>query len=127
MQSVKFQSIDEFLEYLPSEELEITLALRHIVLDVLPNCHEHLAYNVPFYKCKQNICFIWPASVLWGNRQTYAGVRFGLTKGYLLHNELGYFSLGQRKQVSYKDFLNIKDIDNELLRLYLYDALLVDG
>jgi hypothetical protein len=126
MQNVKFQSITEFLAFLPPEELEVVEFLRQLVYDCIPDAAEKLAYNVPYFKRHKNICFIWPASVLWGKQKTYEGVRFGFACGYLLTDEVGYLNMGDRKFVSWRDFIRIEDIDVELLQSYLYEAVILD-
>jgi hypothetical protein len=126
MQNVRFRSIDEFLEYLPAKELKIVNALRQIVFDCIPGVTESLSYNVPYYRVRKTICFIWPASILWGRRQTYQGVRFGFAKGYRLLDEMRYLDRGDRKQVYWKDFNDLKEIDVALLKSYIYEAILLD-
>ena len=126
MQNVSFQSLDEFLEFLPEEERIVTTKLRNLVLDTLPEINERLSFNVPYYRLKKDICFIWPASVLWGKHKTYTGVRFGMTSGYLLHDETRYFNLGNRKQVTYRDFIQPTEIKIELLKAFLFEAAILD-
>jgi hypothetical protein len=127
MQQVSFRSIEEFFDFLPGKERTITEMLRKIVLDCLPNCTEKLSYNVPYYKIRKNICFIWPASVTWGSKVTYEGVRFGFTQGYLLRDETNFLDKGGRKQVYWKDFKSIRDIDIDLLRTMLFEAAEIDS
>jgi hypothetical protein len=126
MQNVNFGTIDEFLEFLPDDELKIVELLRKIIFNCLPDIAEKLSYNVPFYKRHRNLFFIWPASVLWGNKKTYTGVRLGFTNGYLMDDENGYLDKGYRKQVYFKDFASITAIDVDLLKSYIYDAATVD-
>ena len=126
MQNVKFDSLDEFFDFLPEEELVIVEYLRAVILDCIPNCTEKLSYNVPYFKLRSNICFIWPASVLWGKKKTYEGVRLGFVKGYLMHDDIHYLEKGERKQVYWRDFKSIEEIDVDILRDYIYDAVLVD-
>jgi len=125
-QSVNFKTIEEFLDYLPEDELKIVKLLRKIVLDCLPDVSEKLSYNVPFYKVHKTICFIWPASVKWGKSQTYNGVRFGFANGNLMLDELNYLEKGNRKQVYWKTFEKVKDINEDLLRSYIFDAAIID-
>jgi hypothetical protein len=127
MQQVRFKNLEEFMAFLPEEELSLVLHLRNIVLDCIPACQETLAYNVPYYKKNRNICFIWPASVTWGKNKTYEGVRFGFTSGYLLKDELDYLDKGDRKQVFWKDFISPSDIDEDLLKSYIYEAVEIDA
>lgn len=126
MQNVNFNSIDDFFEFLPAKELKVVEYLRKIILDCIPNCTEKLAYNVLYFKLHSNICFLWPASILWGKKQTYQGVRFGFTKGYLMFDDINYLEKGDRKQVYWRDFKSIKEIDVNVLKAYIYDAVLVD-
>ena len=55
------------------------------------------------------------------------GVRLGFTSGNLLHDEINYLDKGDRKQVYWKDFYNIKDVDVDLLKPYIFEAALVDS
>jgi hypothetical protein len=125
-QNVKFRDVQECLDYLPEDELRITLFLRNLVFECIPDVTEKLSYNVPYYMRKKAICFIWPASILWGKKPSYEGVRFGFTSGYLLNDEIGYLEKGGRKQIFWRDFKSIAEIDVDLLRAYIYEALMVD-
>ncbi len=126
MQNVSFHSLEEFLEYLPQDERSITDKLRNLVLDTLPEIDERLSFNVPYYRLRKDICFIWPGSILWGKLKAYEGVRFGFTYGHLLQDESHYFILGNRKQVTYRDFTSPREIDPELIRSFLFEAAIVD-
>ncbi len=124
---VKFRDIDEFLDYLPEEELRVVKVLRNLVLDCIPGCLEKLSYNVPYYSGNKQICFIWPASVLWGEKQTYEGVRFGFNQGYLMKDEINFLNKGDRKQVYWRDFKTVKEIDIDILKAYLFEAAEIDN
>lgn len=126
MQNVNFGSIEEFLDFLPEDELKMVELIRKIIFNCLPDVSEKLSYNVPFYKRHKRIFFIWPASVLWGKKKTYEGVRLGFTNGYLMNDENGYLDKGDRKQVYFKDFSSIKEIDVDLLKSFIYDAAIID-
>jgi hypothetical protein len=126
MQDVRFSTVDEFLDYLPADELKITERLRKIIFDCAPHIKEKLSYNLPFYKMNKGLFFIWPASVLWGKSKSYTGVRFGFQQGYLLTDEMDYLDKGERKQVYYKDFKQLKDIDTDLLKSYIFEAIILD-
>ena len=125
MQNVSFSSIDEFFEFLPDDELKIVNYLRRLIITSIPDITEKLSFNVPFYKYHTNICFIWPGSVSWGN-VTQKGVRLGFTTGYLLTDEHNYLEKGDRKQVYWKDIYDVKEIDPDLIRSFLFEALLID-
>ncbi len=126
MQSVSFRIIEDFLEYLPENELKIVQFLRNLVLDCVPGCKEKLSYNVPYYRRHYTICFIWPASVTWGSKITYQGVRMGFTNGNLLANDNNYLDKGNRKQVYWKDYSDTREINVPLLKSCLFDAVYID-
>lgn len=125
MQNVSFRHVDDFLEYLPEDELKIVMKLRSLVLDCIPDCIEKLNYNVPYYQRYSNICFIWPSSITWGGAMKRKHVRMGFTKGYLL-TDTGYLDKGTRKEVYWKDFTTMQEIDINQLRALLFEAVLVD-
>ena len=70
--------------------------------------------------------FIWPASVLWGKKQSYQGVRFGFQQGYLMADEINYLDRGDRKQVYWHDYTVIEDIDVDVLKAYIFEAVIID-
>lgn len=125
MQNIKFDSVEDFLEYLPRYERKIVDVLRTILLDCIPECVEKLSYNVPYYYRHSRICFIWPSSIPWGNVKIN-GVQLGFCKGYLMNDELNYLEKGGRKQVYIKTFQDVKEIDLELIRTYVYEAAQLD-
>ena len=116
MQNVNFKNIDEFYDFLPQDELEITLALQRIIEQTLPDFSMHLAYNTLFFKRNTNFCFIWPSSILWGKNKTYEGVRLGFTKGDLISDASFYLEKGNRKQVYWKDIEYFEDIDQNAIK-----------
>ena|SRR5687768_6765834 len=126
MQQVSFRNVDEFLDFLPEDELRIVELLRKIIFSCLPEVTEKLAYNVPYYKHHKNFCFIWPASVLWGTKKTYEGVRLGFTNGYLMQDEMQYLDKGHRKQVYWKDYKQIADINIDIVKSYIFEAIAID-
>jgi hypothetical protein len=125
-QQVHFRDVADFLAWLPDEERKIVEVLRLLVFDCIPGVSEKLSYNVPFYRKRRTICFIWPASVLWGQKKTYDGVRFGFSNGYLLQDEVGYLEKGDRKQVYWKDIREITQTDMDMLRTFVFEASLLD-
>lgn len=124
-QHVDFKTVEDFLGYLPEQELKIVTFLRSVVLDCIPDCTEKLSYNVPYYSRHSRICFIWPASIPWGNH-TIKGVQFGFCYGYLLQDDVGFLNKGLRKQVFWKEYSTLKEIDVYLLKSFLYDAIAID-
>jgi len=125
MQNISFNSIEDFLEYLPENERIIVQYLRALALDAIPEVIEKLAYNVPYYYRHSRICFIWPASVQWGNVKLQ-GVQLGFCNGYLLHDTSGYLEKENRKKVLTKTFRKLAEIDSHLIQSYIYEAVGID-
>lgn len=123
---VRFRTLDEFYDFLPPDELKVAEYLRDLVFRCIPDIKERLSYNVAYFKRHQDICFIWPGSILWGKERSYDGVRFGFTKGFLLDDNNHYLARGNRKHVYWRDFLTVKDIDVRQLESLLYQAAIVD-
>lgn len=125
-QNVEFKNIDDFLDYLPKEELEIVNFLRELIFENIHGVKEKLAYNVPFYYLNKRILFIWPKSVPWGNVKI-DGVQLGFCQGYLLDDYSDYLDKGSRKYVSTKIFKNISEIDINIIKNLFEDAMRVDN
>lgn len=126
IQKVNFKSVDEFLDYIPERELLIVEELRSLVFECIPEVTEKLSFNVPFFKRNRNICCIWPASIPWGNVPEN-GVHLGFTSGNLINDFAGLLSFGTRKQVGVLTYFSLDDIDADLVRAYLFDAIDVDN
>jgi hypothetical protein len=60
------------------------------------------------------------------NKKTYNGVRLGFTKGFMLSDDLNYLDKGDRKQVYWKDFTDVKEIEIDLVKAYIYEAVQID-
>ncbi|MDX1628368.1 MAG: DUF1801 domain-containing protein [Fulvivirga sp.] len=123
-QNVNFRSVNDFIDYLPENELQIVEVLRKLIFESIPEIEEKLAYNVPFYSRYYRICYIWPASVPWG------GVKKGVSIGFVRANEMAledqYLSFGNKKHVGTKNYTSVKEIDIEKLSMLLYEACEVD-
>lgn len=63
-------TVQEHLDFLPSDERTLTAHPRELLNQQAPELQERISFNVPFYKVRKYICFLWPASVLWGERKT---------------------------------------------------------
>ncbi len=125
IQNVNFSSIEELLDYLPEHELKIVEFLRQLIHECIPNCKEKLAYNVPYFYRHSRICFIWPSSVTWGNVKV-DGVMIGFTNGHLLSDEINYLEKGNRKKIYTKTFFNIEEIETDILKTFLFEAVELD-
>lgn len=123
-QPIRFNNIDEFLDHLPEEELKIVTLLRRIIFDCIPDVKEKLSYNVPYYYVFSRICFIWPASVPWGNLTE--GVAIGFCRGSEFLDELNYLERDGRKQVYRRIFRRTNEIDVGILKSYIFEAIMLD-
>jgi len=63
--------------------------------------------------------------VPWGNVKL-DGVQLGFCNGNLLDDNINYLVRGIRKQVYIKTFHYINEIEIDLVRAYVYDAVNVD-
>lgn len=124
IQQLGFRTVDEFLDFLPGEELELVETLRELILETCPDVQERLAYNVPYYFRNRRVCFLWPASIPWG-KVKMQGVMMGICNGNLL-NDHQYFNLGERKQVATRIFHKLAEEDFDLIRYYLQEAIRID-
>lgn len=123
---LKFQSLVEFWEHLPENEQILVDVLRQITLETLPaGCKEKLTFNVPYYYGSKRICFIWPASVPWGGFSE--GVMLGFSQGKKLADPDHYLTHGTNKQVFYKIFREVGEINEPAITALLKEAVIWDG
>ena len=123
---IRFATAQELLDFLPPDERVLMERLREFIISEAPQLKERLSFNILAYKGRRDVCFIWPASVLWGGKKTYDGVRFGFSYGNLLSDPNNYLDRGGRKQVYWKDLARITAMDERMLRLLLAQAIKVD-
>lgn len=123
---LRFATVQDLLDFLPADERELTVPLRELIISEAPELKERLSFNVPFFKGHSDVCFIWPASVLWGKHKTYEGVRFGLSYGTLVPDSEPYLQRGTRKQVLWRDLTTLSDTDIRQIRTLLQAAVTVD-
>lgn len=122
---LKFQSLVEFWDYLPENERIIADVLRQIIRENLPsNCQEKLAYNVPYYYGNRRICMIWPASIPMGGIRS--GVLLGFSQGNKLADSENYLTHGTNKQVYYKIYHSVDEIDEPAIVTLLKEATEID-
>lgn len=123
---LRFASAQELLDFLPSDERALMERLREFVISEAPQLHERLSFNILAYKQRRDICFLWPASVLWGGKKTYEGVRFGFSHADLLEDPSGYLERGNRKQVYWRDLQEFTRTDERMLSQLLAQAVARD-
>jgi hypothetical protein len=121
----KITSLLQLYELLPEEERLIVDVLREIVRENLPSrCREKISYNVPFFYGNKAICIIWPATIPRGGIK--AGVLFGLWYGSRLRDKDAYLTHGTNKQIFYKIFKSVDDVNEKAIVKLLKEAVAVD-
>jgi len=124
IQKLAFRSVDDFLDYIPENELAIVEQLRKLILNDIPDCKEKLAYNIPFYYRHYRICYIWPASIPWG------GIKEGVALGFCQANEMAleddFLKFSEKKVIASRTFKSLKDINAAKITQLLNEAVIVD-
>ena len=123
---IRFASAQELFDFLPGDERTLMEQLREFIITEAPDLKERLSFNILAYKGRRDVCFIWPASVLWGGKKTYDGVRFGFSHADLLDDPSGYLERGSRKQVYWRDLQEFTKTDERMLRQLLAQAVAID-
>lgn len=123
---LRFASAQELLDFLPADERVLMERLREFIVSEAPHLHERLSFNILTYKQRRDVCFIWPASVLWGGKKTYEGVRFGFSHADLISDPSNYLERGSRKQVYWRDLQEFTRTDERMLSQLLAQAVRAD-
>lgn len=124
-EQIKFQSPVELFEFLPRDEALLTDVLRQITIETLNGYgKEKLSYNVPFFYGNKSICLIFPASV--PRSGVKRGVLFGFWYGNRLKDENDYLTHGANKQIFYKVYQSVDEIDIPSLTGLIKEAVELD-
>ena len=111
---------------LPENERIIVDVLRQIILENLPlTCKEKISYNVPFFYGRRGICIVWPATIPRGGIKE--GVLLGFWHGNRLIDSENYLTHGTNKQVFYKIFRSVEEIDEVAIVKLLKESLSIDA
>ena len=122
---VKISNIVELYDLLPEEERLIVDVLRQIIREALPDyCKEKISYNVPFFYGHKGICIIWPSTIPRGG--ITKGVLLGFWYGNKLTDEDDYLSRGTNKQIFYKIYQTVEEIDESAVQKLLNEAVRFD-
>jgi len=121
----KIKSLVELYEILPENERIIVDILRQIIIENLPPAFkEKISYNVPFFHGKKGICIIWPSTVPRG------GIKKGVLLGFWYGNKLKdvdkYLIHGTNKQIFYKIYNFVEDIEEKSIIKLLREAVKLD-
>jgi len=123
--AIKINSVLTLYESITENERIITDVLRQIITENLPaTCKEKISFNVPFFYGKKGICIIWPASIPRG------GIKKGVLLGFWYGNKLkdvdNYLTHGTNKQIFYKIYTLVEDIDERSIVKLLKEAVKLD-
>nr|WP_295926473.1 DUF1801 domain-containing protein [uncultured Dyadobacter sp.] len=122
---VKISNVVELYELLPENEKLIVDVLRQIIREALPAyCKEKISYNVPFFYGNKGICIVWPSTIPRGG--IIEGVLLGFWYGCKLTDEDRHLSHGTNKQVFYKIYQNVEEIDELAIKKLLQEAIKLD-
>ncbi len=122
---MKIKSILQLYEMLPEMELMIVDVLRSLVKDTLPDyCKEKISYNVPFFYGKKGICIIWPSTIPRGGIKE--GVLLGFWYGNRLADSDNYLIHGTNKQIFYRIYTDVVQIDTNAINKLLHEAAILD-
>jgi hypothetical protein len=110
-------TIEDFIYQYDGDQKAIMLYFHKLLVeefDLTPK----LTYNLPFYYRKSWICYLFPTKK--------GAIELAFTRGNELSNEQGLLKTKGRKQVSSIDFNSIKDIPEDMVRMVLHEAILLD-
>lgn len=121
----KIKSILQLYDAIPEHERIIVDILRAIVAEQLPAyCKEKISYQVPFFYGHKGICIIWPAAIPRGGIKK--GVLFGFWYGNKLTDTDNYLTHGTNKQIFYKIYNNVEEINVKAVVKLLKEAVKLD-
>ncbi len=123
---IKVKSLLHLYEVLPEDERIITDVLRQIITENIPaSFKEKISYNVPFFYGKKGICIVWPSTIPRG------GIKKGVLLGFWYGNKLKdadhYLTHGTNKQIFYKIFYDVEDINEKAIVKLLREAVKLDN
>jgi len=123
--ALKIKSMLHLYEALPENERIIVDVLRQMIKDNLPSyCKEKISFNVPFFYGKKGICIVWPSAIPGGGIKK--GVLLGFWYGNKLKDANNYLTHGTNKQIFYKIFHTVEEINEEEIVLLLQEAVILD-
>ena len=122
---MKIRSVAQLYDLLPEEELMIVDVLRQLIISTLPEyCKEKISYSVPYFFGKKGICIVWPATIPRG------GIKSGVLLGFWYGNKLidvdRYLTHGTNKQIFYKIYHSVEEIDVDAVSKLLEEAVELD-
>ena len=123
--SQKIKSVLQLYDAIPEHERMIVDVLRAIITEQLPAyCKEKISYQVPFFYGNKGICIIWPSAIPRG------GIKKGVLLGFWYGNKLAdadsYLTHGTNKQIFYKIYNDVEEINVKAVVKLLKEAVKLD-
>ena len=123
--NLKIKSILQLYDAIPEHERIIVDVLRALITEYLPAyCKEKISYQVPFFYGHKGICIIWPSAIPRG------GIKKGVLLGFWYGNKLtdadNYLTHGTNKQIFYKIYNDVKEINVKAVGKLLKEAITLD-
>lgn len=123
---MKIRNLVELYTLLPEDEKLMVDVLRQIIIETLPEyCKEKISYNVPFFYGNKGICIIWPSTVPRGGFKK--GVLLGFWYGHKLIDDDCFLSHGTNKQIFYKIYHTLEEINEAPIKKLLKEAIRLDS
>ena len=115
----------QLYEQITENERMIVDVLRQVIKTYLPaDCKEKISYNVPFFYRNRGLCIIWPSTIPRG------GIKKGVLLGFWYGNRLNdvdhYLTHGTNKQIFYKIYNDVEDINVKAVVKLLKEAVKLD-
>ena len=122
----KIKSILQLYDAIPEHQRIIVDVLRAIAAEQLPAyCKEKISDQVPYFYGHKGICIIWPAAIPRG------GIKKGVLLGFWYGNKLAdvdnYLTHGTNKQIFYKIYNDVDEINVKAIIKLLKEAVKLDG
>jgi hypothetical protein len=121
--SIKIKSISHLYEVLPESERITVDVLRQIII-AHTTCKEKISYNVPFFYANKGICIVYPAFIPRGGIKK--GVLLGFWHGHLLKDADNYLIHGTNKQIFYKIYNSVEQVNEKAIVKLLKEAVRLD-
>jgi hypothetical protein len=123
---MKITNLVDLYTLLPEEEKMMVDVLRQIIIETIPGyCKEKISYNVPFFYGNKGICIIWPSTVPRGGIKK--GVLLGFWYGHKLNDPDHFLSHGTNKQIFFKIYHTVEEIDEKPIKKLLKEAVKLDS
>ena len=110
------KAVDEYISKLPENIQQLVEKLRRIILTSSEKIQEQIKHKIPFYSYKGQLCYINPSD---------EKVVLGFSRGADLPDEFRML-VGTGKSIRHVVFDVSEKIDDDKVRILIYEALIVN-